>query len=158
MQNTRSLRTVLALALVLNLTWANLFAFAPQMVERLYGLPLQDGMHAYLSLSRGAAFLIFAIISLLALLKPRDFRAMTLVLLIAYFCFFLVDVIVLARGQISFLVLLPEMIAYVLLSAGLIRFYPVEIQKISQTKQANVSIAGIHGSAAPTTGESQLQK
>ncbi|MDD5751076.1 MAG: hypothetical protein PHS73_00975 [Candidatus Peribacteraceae bacterium] len=124
MTNTRSLRTVLALALVLNLTWANLFSFAPQMVERLYGLPLLDGMHAYLSLSHAAAFLILAIIALLALLKPRDFRAMALVLLIAYFCFFLVDVIVLARGQMVFMVLLPEMIAYVLLSGGLVRFYP----------------------------------
>lgn len=146
MTNTRSLRTVLALALLLNLTWANLFFFAPGMTERLYRITMTEGWHAYLAVSRGAAFFVLAIISLLALFKPHSFRAMTVVLLIAYFCFFLVDVIVLARGQMAFMVLLPEMIAYVLLSGGLIRFYPVEIQKISQTKQANVATAGIHGS------------
>jgi len=126
MQNTRSLRTVLALAFLLNLTWANLFSFAPSMVERLYRLPLADGLTTYLAMSRGASFFVLAIISLLALLKPRSFRAMTLVLLIAYFCLFLVDVIVLARGQMGLMVLLPEMVAFVLLSGALVRFYPIK--------------------------------
>ena len=129
MTNTRSLRTVLALAFVLNLTWANLFAFAPSMVEGLYRLPLIDGMHLYLSMSRGAAFLILSIVALLPLVLPVRFREMTLVLVIAYFCFFLVDVILLARGQMGLMVLLPEMIAFMLLSAALVRFSPLMQQK-----------------------------
>ena len=124
MTNTRTLRAILALACVLNLTWANIFAFAPAMVARLYGAPLFDGMHAYLALSRAAAFLLLAIVALLALMRPVTFRALILVLIVAYFCFFLVDVIVLTRGQMAFRVLLPEMIAYVLLMAGLVRFVP----------------------------------
>ena len=128
MSNTRSLRIVLALALVLNLTWANMFAFAQDLVTRLYGLPLVDGMHAYLALSRAAAFLLLAIVSLLALLRPVGYRVMTLVLLIAYFCFFLLDLIVLVRGQMTAGALLPEMIAYVLLMAGLVRFVPFQTQ------------------------------
>ncbi|MDD4628840.1 MAG: hypothetical protein PHE68_05645 [Candidatus Peribacteraceae bacterium] len=132
MTNTRSLRVVLALAFLLNLTWANLFSFAPRMVERLYRLPLVDGLTTYFAMSRGAAFFVLAIISLLALLKPRSFRVMTLVLLIAYFCLFLVDVIVLARGQMSFGVLLPEMVAFVILSGALVRFYPIA-QKVEET-------------------------
>ncbi|MDD5623842.1 MAG: hypothetical protein PHI23_03990 [Candidatus Peribacteraceae bacterium] len=125
MPNTRSLRVILALAFVLNLTWANLFSFAPNMVARLYGLPLIDGLHAYLALSRGAAFLILSIVALLGFLKPQSFRAMTIVLLIAYFCLFLVDVIILTRGQMSLGALLPEMIAFLILSGALVRFYPV---------------------------------
>jgi len=125
MPHTRTLRVILAIAFVLNLTWANLFAFAPALVERLYGLPLLDGMHAYLALSRAAAFLLLAVIALLALLRPIGFRAMTIVLLVAYFCFFLVDVITLVRGQMTFGALLPEMVAFVLLIVGLVRFIPV---------------------------------
>jgi hypothetical protein len=124
MNTTRSLRVVLTLALVLNIAWANLFAFAPGLVARFYGLPLTDGMHAYLAWSRAAAFLVLAVTSLLALMRPVSFRVLTLVLLAAYFCFFLVDVIVLARGQMTFSALLPEMIAFVLLMAGLVRFIP----------------------------------
>ncbi|MDD5040880.1 MAG: hypothetical protein PHX87_01885 [Candidatus Peribacteraceae bacterium] len=129
MQNTRSLRVVLTLAFVLNLTWANLFAFAPGLVERLYGFPILDGLHAYLALSRAAAFLFLAAVSLLAFLRPVGFRVMTSVLLLAYFCFFLVDVVVLVRGQMTFGALLPEMIAYVLLMAGLVRFVPGAVVK-----------------------------
>lgn len=124
MSNARTLRVVLALALVLNLAWADMFAFAPDLVARLYGLPLRDGMHAYLSMSRAAVFLLLAIVSLLALMRPVGFRAMTIVLIVAYFVFFLVDVIILARGQLTFTALLPEMIAYVLLMAGLVRSVP----------------------------------
>ncbi|MDD5103496.1 MAG: hypothetical protein PHX93_03790 [Candidatus Peribacteraceae bacterium] len=126
MPNTRTLRIILVLALILNLVWANMFAFAPDLVARLYGLPIFDGMHAFLSLSRAAAFLLLAIIALLALLRPVRFRAMTLVLLVAYFCFFLVDVVILARGQMTVGALLPEMIAFVLLMAGLVRFVPFQ--------------------------------
>jgi len=136
MPDTRSLRVVLALAFILNLTWANLFAFSPSLVERLYGLPLLDDLHAYLALSRAASFLFLAVVSLLALMRPVGFRMMTLVLVVAYFCFFLVDVVVLARGQMSFGALLPEMIAYVLLMAGLVRFIPV-------TKQVQESASGM---------------
>lgn len=125
MKNSRSLRVILAFALILNLVWANLFAFAPDLVARLYGLPLVDGMHAYLAWSRAAAFLFLAIVSLLALMRPVGFRAMTVVLIAAYFCFFLVDVIMLARGQMGFGALLPEMVAFVLLIAGLVRFMPI---------------------------------
>jgi len=143
MQNTRSLRTVLALALLLNLTWANLFSFAPGMTERLYRMPMTEGWHAYLAVSRGAAFFVLAIISLLALLRPRSFRSMTVVLLVAYFCFFLVDVIVLARGQMAFMVLLPEMIAYVFLSGALVRFYPAEEQESLRIPEKKVTGSSI---------------
>ncbi|MDO8468887.1 MAG: hypothetical protein Q7S29_03980 [Candidatus Peribacter sp.] len=139
MQNTRSLRVVLALAFVLNLTWANLFAFAPGLVERLYGLPLLDGLHAYLALSRAAAFLLLAVVSLLAFLRPVGFRAMTVVLLLAYFCFFLVDVIVLVRGQMTFGALLPEMVAFVLLVAGLVRFVPVVQNNVVKEDKSIIS-------------------
>lgn len=139
MPHTRSLRVVLALALVLNLTWANLFAFAPALVERLYGLPLLDGLHAYLALSRAAAFLLLAVVSLLALLRPVGFRAMTIVLLLAYFCFFIVDVIVLVRGQMTFGALLPEMVAFVLLIAGLVRFVPVAQNNVVKKDKSSTS-------------------
>lgn len=142
MPNTRSLRVILGLALILNLTWANLFAFAPGLIERLYGLPLIDGMHAYLALSRAAAFLLLAVVSLLALLKPVGFRVMTVVLLIAYFCFFLLDVMVLVRGQMTVSALLPEMIAFVLLMAGLVRFVPFQNES-----------APLHGEQGRTTRE-----
>ncbi len=135
MPHTRTLRVILAIAFILNLTWANLFAFAPSLVERLYGLPLLDGLHAYLALSRAAAFLLLAVVSLLAFLRPVGFKALTVVLIVAYFCFFLVDVVMLARGQMSFGALLPEMVAYVLLMAGLIRFVPFRNEVIAAKSQ-----------------------
>jgi len=144
MSHTRSLRVILALALILNLTWANFFAFAPGLVERLYGLPLLDGLHAYLALSRAAAFLLLAVISLLALLRPIGFRAMTIVLLVAYFCFFLVDVITLVRGQMSFGALLPEMVAFVLLIAGLVRFVPI-VQNSEPDKMKTKPVPEVSG-------------
>lgn|GEM_PF-1646205 len=153
MSNTRALRVVLTIALVLNLTWANMFAFAPATVARLYG-PLVDGMHAYLALSRAAAFLLLAIVALLALLRPVKYRVMTLVLLIAYFCFFLLDLIVLVRGQMAVSALLPEMIAYVLLMAGLVRFVPVVPDRhIPPSIPASSPGVGKESPSQPSLGE-----
>lgn len=151
MPATRSLRVILAFAFLLNLVWANLFAFAPETVARLYGALLLDGMHAYLALSRAAAFLLLAVLALLALLRPVRFRAMTLVLGIAYFCFFLVDVIVLARGQMTFGALLPEMAAFLVLAIGLIRF--VSFHDDTAAAKRWVAQTGPSAGAAPLEGK-----
>lgn len=140
MQNLRSLRVVLAIAFAVNVTWGYMFAFTPSLVERLYGFPLLDDLHAYLSLSRGAIFFFLAVAALLAALKPHAFRVLTLLLLIAYFLLFLVDVIVLARGRMSIGHLLPEMAYFLLIGAALVRFSPLTreemtVQKIEEAQE-----------------------
>jgi hypothetical protein len=124
MQNVRSLRVVLVIATAVNVSFGWMFSFTPSLVERLYGLPLMDDLHVYLSMSRGAFFFLLAGAALFAFLRPRGYRILTILLIGAYFLLFLTDVIVLARGMMEFRKLLPEMTYFILVSAALVRFYP----------------------------------
>ncbi|MEI8230942.1 MAG: hypothetical protein WCG83_07465 [Candidatus Peregrinibacteria bacterium] len=122
----RSLRTVLIIAFLVNLSWGYTFTFLPSLVERLYQIPFTDDLHLYLSMSRGAAFFVLAIVSLLAFLRPKRFGVLTIVLFLAYVCFLLMDVILLAQSRMSFSVLLPEMTYFALIGAGIVRWFPGE--------------------------------
>jgi len=132
MQNLRSLRVVLAVTLAVNFSWGYMFCFTPSLVGRLYGLPLTDDMHLFLSLSRGACFFFLAALSLLGLLRPRGFRVIALLLAVAYLFLFLVDVIMLSWGKMELMKLLPEMAYFLLISAALVRFYPARIETLSK--------------------------
>lgn len=129
MQNSRSLRAVLLIACAVNASFASLFSFSPALVERLYGSPLTDPLHFYFSAQHGAVFFVLAILALLALLRPQGFRLLSLVLLLQFLALFIADVVLLARGVLTFKILLPEMVYFALMSAALIRFVPLTAPK-----------------------------
>jgi hypothetical protein len=125
-QHLRSLRVILLIAVIVNVSWGYLFSFTPSLVEVLYGLRPKDDLHIFLSMSRGAFFFLLGLVALLGFLRPRGLKSLTLVLIVAYFFLFLVDVIILARGMMHLQKLLPEMVYFILVGAALVRFYPTK--------------------------------
>lgn len=129
MQHSRSLRVVLAIALVVNATWAYMFSLLPSVVERLYGIAPSDPLHFYFLAQHGAMFFVLALLALLALLRPQGFLLLSLILLLQYLAFFIADVALLARGVMTLKILLPEMAYFVLMCAALIRLAPLTSPK-----------------------------
>ncbi len=119
------IRLVLTTVAAGNLYAAYLFFFTPEIIGVWYGLPPPDNTQRYLTMVIGALLAAFGVGALVAMLRPIKYGAIIIMLLLMHFAIFLVDVIVLARGQMQFSSIAPEMVYFLVVSTALVRWYPV---------------------------------
>jgi len=100
--------------------------FTPPMLFQIYEVTLFDPMHRYLSMVSGSLLVVIAIGAGLSFLQPVRFAGIVLILVLYHLARFVVDIILLAQGEIAVTTLLPEMVYFVVMSALLVRFFPVE--------------------------------
>lgn len=125
----RALRTTLAFVFLLSLYFSYMMLFDPSMLMEIYDVSVFDAMHSYFSMVAGAMLTVIAIGAALAFLQPVKYANIVMLLVIYHLARFVVDVILLAQGQILIRLLLPEMVYFLFMCAALIRYFPVRIKK-----------------------------
>ncbi len=84
-----------------------------------------DNFHRFLTMTIGALISVFGLGAILPIVKPLKYGAIIIMLLLMHFTIFLIDVVTLARGQMPWNVIVPEMIYFLVVSTALVRWYPV---------------------------------
>ena len=132
------LRLVLAIVAGANLYAAYLFFFTPEVISVWYNLLPIDNVHRFLTMIIGALLSVFGLGALLALLRPAKYGAIIIMLLLMHFMIFVIDVIVLARGEMPLRSVVPEMIYFLVVSTALVRWYPSGKQTHSEPSTPTV--------------------
>lgn len=131
------LRLALAIVSAANLYVAYLFFFTPEVIGVWYTLPPIDNVHRFLTMTVGALLSVFGLGALLAFVRPIKYAAIIIMLLLMHFMVFIIDVIVLARGEMPWDALVPEMIYFLIVSTVLVRWYPIK-KKVEEVKEEPV--------------------
>ncbi len=128
------LRLILAIVAAVNFYAAYVFFFTPEAISGLYALPVDD-LHTFFAMTIGALVSVFGLGALMAFFRPLKYGAIIIMLLLMHFTVFLIDVIVLARGQMLWQVIVPEMVYFLIVSTALVRWYPTESQESQDRKE-----------------------
>lgn len=131
----RVIRIVLATVAAANFSLAYLFFLTPEVFGDIYQLQALDNAHRFLTMTVGGMFAAFGMGALLAFFRPVKYGSIIIMLLIMHFTVFLVDVIVLARGQMPWKIIVPEMIYFLIISTALVRWYPVRQREAKEVKE-----------------------
>ena len=83
----------------------------------------------------GALLSVFGLGALLAFFRPVKYGSIVIMLVLMHFMIFLIDVIVLARGQMTWQSILPEMVYFLIMSTALVRWYPLRQKKVEEKPQ-----------------------
>lgn len=126
------IRIILAIVAAANFYAAYLFFFTPEIMGVWYSLPPIDNTHRFLTMIVGAFLSVFGLGALLALFRPAKYWSIIIMLLLMHFMIFLIDVIVLARGQMQWQSLLPEIVYFLIMSTALVRWFPVKKKKVEE--------------------------
>ena len=130
------IRIILAIVAAANFFLAYLFFLTPEVIAEIYQLEILDNAHRFLTMTVGGMFAAFGLGALLAFLRPVKYGSIIIMLLIMHFTIFLVDVIVLARGQMPWKIIVPEMLYFLVISTALVRYYPVRKKEAKEAKEA----------------------
>jgi hypothetical protein len=120
------IRVILAIVVAANFYAAFVFFITPEIMGEWYSLRPIDNTHRFLTMVVGAFLSVFGLGALLAFFKPVKYWSIIIMLLLMHFMIFLVSVIVLARGQMQWQTLLPEIIYFLVISTALVRWFPVK--------------------------------
>jgi hypothetical protein len=129
------IRVVLAIVAAANFYAAYLFFFTPEIIAVWYQLPPIDNAHRFLTMVVGALLSVFGLGALLAFFRPVKYGSIVIMLVLMHFMIFLIDVIVLARGQMTWQSILPEMVYFLIMSTALVRWYPLRQKKVEEKPQ-----------------------
>lgn len=132
MRTLAPLRGTLALVAIVDLLAAYALLFAPQWVMNFYVVQQLDDLHRFLAMGLGSMLLVFTVGAVLAFIHPRGHKSMIVLLILSHFFPFVVDVIVLARGQMGIRQVLPEMIYFLVVTVMLVRFFPGKLKEVTQ--------------------------
>ncbi len=127
------IRIILAIVAAANFYLAYLFFLTPEMFGEIYQLEALDNAHRFLTMTVGGMFAAFGIGAILAFFRPVKYGSIIIMLLLMHFTIFLVDVIVLARGQMEWRIIVPEMIYFLIISTALVRWYPIKKKERGDT-------------------------
>ena len=122
------IRIILAIVATANLYAAYIFFISPEIIAYIYRIPPLDNVHSFLTMIIGALLSVFGLGAILAFFRPRKYGSIIIMLLLMHFMIFLIDVVVLARGQMPWKAVVPEMVYFLIISTALVRWYPVEVQ------------------------------
>jgi len=122
----RTLRLALTFTFLITLYFAYLMLLDPSILMEIYDVTTFDTMHRYLSMVGGALMIVIAIGAGLAFLQPVKYAGIVTLLIIYHFARFVVDMILVAQGDVPTTILLPEMVYFLLVCVALIRFFPVK--------------------------------
>ncbi|MBT4119914.1 MAG: hypothetical protein HOG89_00770 [Candidatus Peribacter sp.] len=123
------IRILLAVVAAANFYAAYLFFMTPEIIGIWYTLPPIDNTHRFLTMIIGALLSVFGLGALLAFFRPVKYWSIIIMLLLMHFMIFLIDVIVLARGQMMWQSIVPELIYFLVMSTALVRWFPVKKKK-----------------------------
>lgn len=123
------LRVILAFVVLANACLAYMFIVKPEAVIEMYQFQAIDGVHQSLAMTVGALLSVFAVGALFPLVKPLKYGSIIIMLLLMHFSVFLVDVILLSRGVLHLLTVLPEVIYFLVISTALVRYYPIRFKE-----------------------------
>lgn len=128
------IRIVLATVATANFFAAYLFFFTPEIFADIYQLQALDNAHTFLTMTVGALLSVFGLGALLAFFRPLKYGSIIIMLLLMHFMIFVIDVIVLARAQMPWKVIVPEMVYFLVVSTALVRWYPIAKKKEKEPK------------------------
>ena len=148
-QSFTALRIILLVVCAANFYGAYVFFATPEVISQMYGQPM-DNFHTFLAMTIGALLSVFGLGALLPVFKPLKYGAIIIMLLLMHFTIFLIDVVVLARGQIPWNTIVPEMIYFLVVSTALVRWYPVREKAKGMDA---VSVAETHGEDAKDSND-----
>tara|TARA_Y100000310_G_C20697455_1_gene826685 strand:+ start:5176 stop:5619 length:444 start_codon:yes stop_codon:yes gene_type:complete len=123
------IRIILAIVAAANFYAAYLFFFTPEIIGVWYVLPPIDNTHRFLTMIIGALLSVFGLGALLAFFRPVKYWSIIIMLLLMHFMIFLIDVIVLARGQMQWQSMIPEIVYFLVISTAMVRWFPVKKKK-----------------------------
>lgn len=124
------IRIILAIVATANFYAAYLFFFTPEIIGVWYQLPPIDNAHRFLTMIVGALLSVFGLGALLAFFRPVKYATIVIMLLLMHFMIFLIDVIVLSRGQMPWQSIIPEMVYFLIVSTALVRWYPIKKKQV----------------------------
>ena len=139
-QSFTVLRIILIAVCAANFYAAYVFFATPEVISGMYGQPM-DHFHTFLAMVIGALMSVFAFGTILPIVKPLKYGAIIIMLLLMHFTIFLIDVVTLARGQMPWSVILPEMIYFLVVSTALVRWYPLGGKEAEEKKEAEEASA-----------------
>lgn len=99
-------------------------------------LPALDNAHQFLTMTVGALLSVFGLGALLAFFRPVKYGTIIIMLLLMHFMIFIIDVVVLARGQMPWKVIVPEMVYFLVVSTALVRWYPIRQKEAKEAKDS----------------------
>lgn len=120
------IRIILAIVASANFYAAYLFFMTPEIIGVWYVLPPIDNTHRFLTMVVGALLSVFGLGALLAFFRPVKYSSIIIMLLLMHFMIFLIDVIVLSRGQMQWQSMLPELVYFLIISTAMVRWFPVK--------------------------------
>ncbi|MDP6561343.1 MAG: hypothetical protein QF793_00280 [Candidatus Peribacteraceae bacterium] len=123
------IRIILAIVAAANFYAAYLFFFTPEIIGVWYVLPPIDNTHRFLTMIIGALLSVFGLGALLAFFRPAKYWSIIIMLLLMHFMIFLIDVIVLSRGQMQWQSMIPEIVYFLVISTAMVRWFPVKKKK-----------------------------
>lgn len=129
------IRIILAIVAAANFYAAYLFFMTPEILGIWYGLPPIDNTHRFLTMIIGSLLSVFGLGALLAFFRPVKYWSIIIMLLLMHFMIFLIDVIVLSRGQMPWEALLPEIVYFLIISTALVRWFPVRRKETKEAKE-----------------------
>lgn len=125
MATTRNpLRLLLTLVALVHVAAALMLFTPPVWLEQWYGFVMVDPTSRSLAAACGAMLLVFAAGAGVAALHPVRHRSVIALLLLEHMALFIVDVVLVARGEFPLTVMLPEMLLLLVFAAGMIRWFP----------------------------------
>lgn len=123
------LRLVLTVVAAANFYAAYLFFFTPEFIGVWYTLPPIDSTHRYLTMIVGSLLSVFGFGALIAFFRPVKYGPIIIMLLLMHFMIFVIDVVVVSRGDMPWQAIAPEMIYFLIVSTALVRWYPIREKK-----------------------------
>lgn len=138
------IRLILTVVAIANFYAAYIFFISPEVISYIYQIPPLDNVHSFFTMVIGALLSVFGFGAVLAFFKPRKYGSIIIMLLLMHFMIFLIDVIVLARGQMPWKSVVPEMTYFLIISTALVRWYPGEV-KHGKRKAENTEVESVEG-------------
>lgn len=123
------LRLTLLVVVMANLALAYVFFFQPELLANTFQLEILDEVHQYFAMTVGSLLMVFALGALFPLVRPLKYGSIIIMLLLMNFSIFITDVVLLARGGLSFTILIPEMMYFLVVSTALVRYYPIRAKE-----------------------------
>jgi len=122
------IRLILLVVATANFYAAYIFFISPEVISYIYQIPPLDNVHSFFTMVIGALLSVFGFGAVLAFFRPRKYGSIIIMLLLMHFMIFLIDVIVLSRGQMPWKSVVPEMTYFLIISTALVRWYPTEVE------------------------------
>ena len=135
----RSVSILLVAIGVATIAYASIFIAQPMVLTRLFADIELDSFHMHLARMAGSLLALFGVGACIASVNPRKYTGLIIILILMFLSIFVLDIITIARGQVSFQTLLPEMGFALAGALALVRFFPSREEEVVIEQPAELS-------------------